>query len=265
MRARTLPKRAVRFLAIAAATGVLGLTSVASAQAAPLSRSDFRNAMRKLWEDHITWTRLYIVSATADLPDKDATTQRLLQNQTDIGNAIKPFYGDAAGTKLTALLKDHILIAADLVAAAKVGDTAKKDAANANGSLAAGRPAIGAYDARREDVLPRRRGLAAHEPPDTLAAPCIAAAGFAAEHDAVRRFCSTSRSAPADRRPQSARLPPVLKIDLRGGAKLHEVIAQADPGAQTHDQAPRRGELGAVRQLVPARERRSAPEAQTEL
>jgi len=49
----------------------------------------FRSAMRKLWEDHITWTRLYIVSVTADLADKDATAQRLLRNQADIGSAIK--------------------------------------------------------------------------------------------------------------------------------------------------------------------------------
>jgi hypothetical protein len=78
--------------------------------------------MRKLWEDHITWTRLYIVSVAAGLPDKDATAQRLIQNQVDIGNAIKPYYGDAAGTKLTELLKEHILGAADLLAAAKAGN-----------------------------------------------------------------------------------------------------------------------------------------------
>jgi hypothetical protein len=85
----------------------------------------FRNVMRMLWEDHITWTRLYIVSVAADLSDKDATAQRLLRNQTDIGNAIKPFYGSAAGDKLTALLRGHILTAAELLAAAKAGDTAK--------------------------------------------------------------------------------------------------------------------------------------------
>ena len=28
----------------------------------------------RLWEDHITWTRLFIVSASADLPDPQATT-----------------------------------------------------------------------------------------------------------------------------------------------------------------------------------------------
>src|SRR5688572_21804546 len=71
-----------------------------------------RNAMRKLWEDHITWTRLFIVSEAADLPDKAATTERLLRNQVDIGNAIKPYYGDPAGNKLADLLKDHIMIAA---------------------------------------------------------------------------------------------------------------------------------------------------------
>lgn len=100
------------------------------AAAQKVSAVEFRNAMRKLWEDHITWTRLYIISAAHDLPDKDATTQRLLDNQTDIGNAIKPYYGNAAGDKLTALLKDHILGAAELLAAAKAGDKAKVDAAS---------------------------------------------------------------------------------------------------------------------------------------
>jgi hypothetical protein len=115
-------------LALGTILGGLCLALTQTATAA-LPATDFRNAMRKLWEDHITWTRLYIVSAVADLPDKDATTKRLLQNQTDIGNAIKPFYGDAAGDKLTALLKDHILIAAELIDAARAGDTAKKEEA----------------------------------------------------------------------------------------------------------------------------------------
>jgi hypothetical protein len=81
--------------------------------------------MRKLWEDHITWTRLFIVSFAAGLPDLNPTTQRLLRNQTDIGNAIKPFYGQAAGTRLTSLLRQHILGAAALLEAAKAGNSAK--------------------------------------------------------------------------------------------------------------------------------------------
>lgn len=83
----------------------------------------FQNTMRKLWVDHVVWTRLYIISAAADLPDRDLTAQRLLQNQDDIGNAIKPFYGDEAGDRLTELLREHILTAVDILDAAKAGDS----------------------------------------------------------------------------------------------------------------------------------------------
>jgi hypothetical protein len=82
----------------------------------------FQDAMRKLWEDHVTWTRLAIVSLAHDLPDLPATQARLLRNQVDIGNAIKPYYGRAAGNQLTALLKEHIVGAVALVTAAKAGD-----------------------------------------------------------------------------------------------------------------------------------------------
>jgi len=102
------------------------LASASTTQAMTMSAADkLHSDMRKLWEDHITWTRLYIVSVAAGLPDKDATAARLIQNQADIGNAIKPFYGEAAGTKLTELLKEHILGAADLLAAAKAGNQAE--------------------------------------------------------------------------------------------------------------------------------------------
>ena len=90
-------------------------------------RLALHDEMRRLWEDHITWTRLFIVSASAELPDAQATTQRLLRNQKDIGDAIKPYYGRAAGRKLTSLLTDHILGAADLLAAAKAGDDVAVD------------------------------------------------------------------------------------------------------------------------------------------
>jgi prophage DNA circulation protein len=81
--------------------------------------------MRKLWEDHVTWTRLAIVSFAAGLPDLEATETRLLRNQTDIGDAIKPYYGQAAGNRLTALLRSHILGAVTLLQAAKAGDNAQ--------------------------------------------------------------------------------------------------------------------------------------------
>src|SRR3712207_777495 len=79
------------------------------------STFEFRNTMRKLWEDHITWTRLFIVSNIAGLPGEAATAGRLLQNQDGIGDALRPFYGDAAADELTALLREHILGAAELL------------------------------------------------------------------------------------------------------------------------------------------------------
>jgi len=104
----------------------MGASAATVQRTASISSSEFalHNDMRRLWEDHVTWTRLAIISLTTDSPDTKATVARLLQNQTDIGNAIKPYYGAAAGTKLTALLRQHILIAADLIAAAKKGDQA---------------------------------------------------------------------------------------------------------------------------------------------
>jgi len=82
-----------------------------------------REDMRRLWEDHITWTRLAVISLTTDSPDTRATVGRLLKNQTDIGNAVKPFYGRKAGNELTNQLRRHILIAAEVIAAAKAGDS----------------------------------------------------------------------------------------------------------------------------------------------
>ena len=95
------------------------------------SRAAFQDQMRKLWEDHVTWTRLAIVTFADGSPSFEVTAARLMQNQDDIGDAIKPFYGKAAGEKLTALLKDHIGIAVQLLQAAKVGDDQAFQAANA--------------------------------------------------------------------------------------------------------------------------------------
>jgi hypothetical protein len=93
-----------------------------------MSATDLRNGMRKLWLDHTTYTRSFIISAVAGLPDLPTVTQRLLRNQDDIGNAIKPIYGEDPGKKLAALLRDHILIAADITKAAKASDTKAVDA-----------------------------------------------------------------------------------------------------------------------------------------
>lgn len=129
--------------AVAVAVAVTAISGVRPAQGSTppvTSRSAvrFHDAMRKLWEDHITWTRNVIISfevnvsdASATLPDLNAALDRLFQNQVDIGNAIKPYYGNQRGEQLTALLHDHIAIAGEILQAVKVGDAAAYQDANA--------------------------------------------------------------------------------------------------------------------------------------
>jgi hypothetical protein len=127
--------RPARGISIAVLAGVLlGCTTTPGGTAAGTVRARtvtdgqvaLRESMRKLWADHVIWTREYIVAATTDHPSAQAASTRLLRNQEDIGSAIVPFYGSAAGAGLTDLLKQHILIAVDLVTAAKAGDNAKQ-------------------------------------------------------------------------------------------------------------------------------------------
>ncbi|MBB3128160.1 hypothetical protein FHS19_002814 [Paenibacillus rhizosphaerae] len=80
--------------------------------------------MQKVWIDHTIWTRSYIVSAISNRPDQQDVLDRLLRNQQDIGNVIKPYYGEAAGNKLAEILREHILIAGKIVAAAIAGNQA---------------------------------------------------------------------------------------------------------------------------------------------
>jgi len=87
--------------------------------------------MRRLWTEHVVWTRVYIVAAVADQPDAQAAANRLMKNQEDIGNAIGSIYGAPAGQQLTTLLKEHISIAVDLIKAAKAGDKTAQQAADA--------------------------------------------------------------------------------------------------------------------------------------
>lgn len=90
---------------------------------------DLLNELRKLWEQHVHWTRSFIISTAASLGDLEAVTKRLLRNPTDFGNLLRLFYGRQIGLEFEDLFTKHLLIAADLVSAAKAGDTAAADEA----------------------------------------------------------------------------------------------------------------------------------------
>jgi hypothetical protein len=95
-------------------------------QVRPLSQKtvQLRVDLRHLWNEHAFWTEKFVVSSIAGLEDQEQVLARLLKNQDDLGNAIKPFYGEEAGNKLAQLLRDHILIAGKVVASAKSGNQA---------------------------------------------------------------------------------------------------------------------------------------------
>lgn len=86
------------------------------------SQVKLMNTFRKLWEQHNIWTRSFIISTAADLPDLDLVTKRLLRNPEDFAKELAPFYGNNKASEFERLLKDHLLIGADLVNAAKEGN-----------------------------------------------------------------------------------------------------------------------------------------------
>ncbi|WP_101841984.1 glycosyltransferase [Halobacillus sp. Marseille-P3879] len=103
--------------------GVVSANSEAEEQFMSPAAVEFENEFRRLWIDHVLWTSNYITSATtAGAEDQEQVLERLLRNQEDIGNAVKPIYGEEAGSKLTDLLKEHIVIAGKIVDAAKNGE-----------------------------------------------------------------------------------------------------------------------------------------------
>jgi hypothetical protein len=119
-----------------AATAAPSADAAAGQHGSTAARAAFHDQMRELWEDHIVWTRQFIVSAATQaddlpdaLPDAGPTADRLLRNQADIGNALGQFYGEEVGDQVEALLRDHILTAADIIAAAKATDSDAVDAA----------------------------------------------------------------------------------------------------------------------------------------
>ena len=85
--------------------------------------------LRKLWMQHVYWTRMVIISMVSGLGDAEEASARLLQNPKDFAELLAPYYGKRTALQFQRLFSEHLLIAADLVSAAKAGDTQKAESA----------------------------------------------------------------------------------------------------------------------------------------
>ena len=83
---------------------------------------DLKSQMRRLWGEHVAWIRMTISSLVLDLPDASFVVARLLKTATDMGDSLRPFYGNQVGDAYGQLLKEHITLAGDLIKASKEGN-----------------------------------------------------------------------------------------------------------------------------------------------
>lgn len=100
---------------------------VCNSNRAKFERNKLSDDLRRLWMEHVLWTRAVIVSIVFNLDDLNAVTARLLRNPIDLANVLQPYFGRNVAKNIELLFKEHLLIAAKLVNAAKAGDLAAVD------------------------------------------------------------------------------------------------------------------------------------------
>ncbi len=77
------------------------------------------NQMNLVWEQHIMWTRMLLISIAENLKDLDATQARLLRNPKDIENVFRTYYGNNVASQIEKLLTEHLVIGKNIIVALK--------------------------------------------------------------------------------------------------------------------------------------------------
>lgn len=83
---------------------------------------DLKSALRKLFTDHAVYM-VFLLKGIVDLTsDTQVFLTRLLRNQVDIGDQLKPIIGTDNGNKVTAVLTKHIKLAGSVITAETEND-----------------------------------------------------------------------------------------------------------------------------------------------
>jgi hypothetical protein len=104
------------------AIAIAAFTGTARADQKPSTPGELRMEMRRVWDDQAIYTRNFIVSTLAMQEDQGPVTQYLIDHQDVIAAAIEPFYGKEASERLAVLLREHVILTADLVRTISEGD-----------------------------------------------------------------------------------------------------------------------------------------------
>lgn len=87
----------------------------------PIDHIDLKSTLRKLFTDHGVYTAFVLKSIIDDV-SPDVFLKRLLVNQKDIGDELKPLIGNTKGNLITKLLTEHIKLAGECIKAAAKHD-----------------------------------------------------------------------------------------------------------------------------------------------
>ncbi|MDD5712552.1 MAG: hypothetical protein PHY31_07340 [Smithellaceae bacterium] len=95
----------------------------------PSAAAALESDLRSLWCMQSILMRGMIISNLSALEDANTVREKLLYSQRELAQPLAPFYGQMAVDRLAALLREHVSIASDVMAAAKsANDEAVEDA-----------------------------------------------------------------------------------------------------------------------------------------
>lgn len=80
-------------------------------------------SMRKLWNDHIVWTRQYMISEMNNLPDKEAVLTRLRANARSISEEMSELHPSVDEQTMVSMLDSTVLFVTKLIFETNVGGT----------------------------------------------------------------------------------------------------------------------------------------------